>query len=120
MITKEKPSMGVFIQLIEPEILSKAVSLEDQLIDEYVWTGSDCLRVLEILAYKRKVILGGDVYALRNYYFVPLGDSWFYDPQKLTPTDEDINQSLLISVNYVKRYIASNGDGYFFSIIVRP
>ena len=64
---------------------------------------------------KKFVILGGDVYSRQGDMFDITYDSWSYSPKN---KDNDSLKSISVAKNYIKQYTNSNGENFYFAIVV--
>jgi len=106
-----------FREILPPSLLEKAISLEKQGINEYVWIWRDALVVINILTSSRILVLGGDVYSPEKDRFRPTGDNWYVNRKGLIPTDTDLQHAHSLSSNYIEAYVKKNGDNCYFSIV---
>ncbi len=106
-----------FREVLPPSLLEKAISLEKQGINEYVWTWRDALSVINILTSNRILVLGGDVYSPVKDRFRPTYDNWHINRNCLIPTDTDLQHAQALSANYIEAFVKKNGENYYFSIV---
>ncbi len=106
-----------FREVLPPFLLEKAISLEKQGINEYVWTWRDALSVINILTSNRILVLGGDVYSPEKDRFRPTYDNWYINRNGLIPTDTDLQHAQTLSSNYIEAYVKKNGENVYFSIV---
>lgn len=61
------------------DILDKRINLESQGISGDVWKITDCKDVIEWALFENKVILGGEILALRNGEYLFESSNWYYN-----------------------------------------
>jgi hypothetical protein len=106
-----------FREILPPSLLEKAISLEKQGINEFVWTWRDALSVINILTGNRILVLGGDVYFPEQDRFRPTYDNWDVNRNGLIPTDTDLQHAQALSSNFIEAYVKKNGENFYFSIV---
>ncbi|HOA81849.1 Imm40 family immunity protein [Acetivibrio saccincola] len=96
------------------ELLSAGHNLEFMGISEMAWRSQDALKVIDFLANKGYVILGGDVYTCDKNGIDSTYDSWFTNR---TIGGSIIEESRNKAFEYINEYCKNNGDSYLYSII---
>ena len=90
-------------------------SLEEFGVTNYAYTFKDVLAYIDWIESKKFVILGGDVYSRQGDMFYLTYDSWHYSPES---KDNDSLKSISVAKNYIKQYTNSNGENFYFAIVV--
>ena len=90
-------------------------SLEEFGVTNYAYTFKDVLAYIDWIESKKFVILGGDVYSRQGDMFELTYDSWYYSPES---KDNDSLKSISVAKNYIKQYTNSNGENFYFAIVV--
>mgnify|MGYP000915709157 FL=1 len=84
-------------------------------VTNYAYTFKDVLAYIDWIESKKFVILGGDVYSRQGDMFDLTYDSWYYSPKN---NDSDLLQSISVAKDYISKYIDSNGENFYFAIVV--
>ena len=90
-------------------------SLEEFGVTNYAYTFKDVLAYIDWIESKKFIILGGDVYSRQGDIFDLTYDSWYYSPKN---KDNDSLKSISVAKNYIKQYTNSNGENFYFAIVV--
>lgn len=92
----------------------KAVSLDRIGLVSFAWKLEDALEILDEI--KEYVVLGGDLYELRDSTFMPMIENWSYQP---TSSPSNITDSVRVVKEYVqKALIWSKGKDVYVDIVV--
>ena len=94
---------------------NKGNSLAELGVASYAYTYQDMLAYIDWIESKKFVILGGDVYSRQGDMFDLTYDSWYYSPKN---NDSDLLQSISVAKDYISKYIDSNGENFYFAIVV--
>ena len=84
-------------------------------VASYAYIYQDMLAYIDWIKSKKFVILGGDVYSRQGDMFDITYDSWYYTPKN---KDNDSQESISVAKNYIKQYTNSNGENFYFAIVV--
>ena len=94
---------------------NRGQSLAELGVASYAYTYQDMLAYIDWIELKKFMILGGDVY-VEGYGRLELTyDSWYYSPKN---KDNDSLKSISVAKNYIKQYTNSNGENFYFAIVV--
>jgi hypothetical protein len=94
---------------------NKGNSLAELGVASYAYTFTDVLTYINWIESKKFVILGGDVYSRQGDMFDITYDSWYFSPKN---KDNDSQESISVAKNYIKQYTNSNGENFYFAIVV--
>lgn len=94
---------------------NRGSSLKEFGVTNYAYTFKDVLAYIDWIESKKFVILGGDVYSRQGDIFDLTYDSWYYSPKN---KDNDSLKSISVTKNYIKQYTNSNGENFYFAIVV--
>jgi hypothetical protein len=94
---------------------NKGNSLAELGVTNYAYTYQDMLAYIGWIESKKFVILGGDVYSRQGDMFDITYDSWYYTPKN---KDNDSQESISVAKNYIKQYTNSNGENFYFAIVI--
>ena len=94
---------------------NRGQSLAELGVASYAYTYQDMLAYIDWIESKKFVILGGDVYSRQGDIFDLTYDSWYYSPKN---KDNDSLKSISMAKNYIKQYTNSNGEDFYFAIVV--
>lgn len=94
---------------------NRGQSLAELGVASYAYTYQDMLAYIDWIESKKFVILGGDVYSRQGDMFDLTYDSWYYSPKN---NDSDLLQSISVAKDYISKYIDSNGENFYFAIVV--
>lgn len=94
---------------------NRGQSLAELGVSSYAYTYQDMLVYIDWIESKKFVILGGDVYSRQGDMFDLTYDSWYYSPKN---NDSDLLQSIFVARDYISKYIDSNGENFYFAIVV--
>ena len=94
---------------------NKGNSLAELGVASYAYTYQDMLEYIDWIESKKFVILGGDVYSRQGDMFDLTYDSWYYSPES---KDNDSLKSISVAKNDIKQYTNSNGENFYFAIVV--
>ena len=94
---------------------NRGQSLAELGVASYAYTYQDMLAYIDWIETKKFMILGGDVYVEGDEGFELTYDSWYYSPKN---KDNDSLESISVAKNYIKQYTNSNGENFYFAIVV--
>ena len=110
--------MQMLFNLLPQELKEKAISLEEFGLNEYIWKWHDTLQLIEILSNKQKFILGGDVISNYDGKYKETDDGWYIEKTNYLASEDDIQRSQIISIDYINNFVKINGEDFYFSIVV--
>lgn len=79
------------------------------------WRVSDLPVVMQSVIAKQWIVLGGDILTVQGN---DTHDSWFYDPIPSISLSENIHKSIVVTMDYVIKYINTNGTDFLFSLVL--
>lgn len=94
---------------------NRGQSLAELGVASYAYTYQDMLAYIDWIELKKFMILGGDVYVEGDGGLELTYDSWYYSPKN---KDNDSLKSISVAKNYIKQYTNSNGENFYFAIVV--
>ena len=94
---------------------NRGQSLAELGVASYAYTYKDMLAYIDWIESKKFMILGGDVYVEGDGGLELTYDSWYYSPES---KDNDSLKSISVAKNYIKQYTNSNGENFYFAIVV--
>ncbi len=94
---------------------NKGSSLAELGVASYAYTYQDMLAYIDWIGSKKFIILGGDVYVEGDRGLELTYDGWYYSPKN---NDSDSFQSISVAKDYINQYVDSNGENFYFAIVV--
>ena len=94
---------------------NKGSSLAELDVASYAYTYQDMLAYIDWIGSKKFIILGGDVYVEGDRGLELTYDGWYYSPKN---NDSDSFQSISVAKDYINQYVDSNGENFYFAIVV--
>lgn len=94
---------------------NKGSSLAELGVASYAYTYQDMLAHIDWIGSKKFIILGGDVYVEGDRGLELTYDGWYYSPKN---NDSDSFQSISVAKDYINQYVDSNGENFYFAIVV--
>ena len=101
------------------ELVSEGLSLRDLGSHEIGFTREIALKLLERLKDIQDVVLGGDVYLLKDGKLSVTYDNWYYLRANEESDDEYVANSIVKARKFIEAY-TGNGDGTPLFVIVEP
>jgi hypothetical protein len=106
-----------------PQHFPKGLMEDAYLLDyigsaEIAWKYEAAIAVVKFYAANEYVILGGDVYEIRNEHIRPTLDNWYFS-SKNPFSQEDLSLSRDKAILYIENYYLKNGDDYGYTLVVR-
>lgn len=99
-------------KLIPQDIYNKRINLEPLLgVKESAWDFETVLKIIKILANQNYIILGGDVYFIKDKIIQPTYDSWYI-------TEKETLNSVNTAIDYIINYNKNNGANYIYSLVI--
>jgi hypothetical protein len=100
------------------EVKNSAVSFGSDRSDNYIWSVSRTIEILEILKtdYSKQIVLGGDILSNENGKVTYTYTSWHYDP-----TDADVTnaESIAKANEYLEQFLtAKDTDKLWVDLVI--
>ncbi len=94
---------------------NKVIYAKETSWQEFAWQIKDALAVLEYVASKENVVLGGDILDNNlNYTY----DNWFYNTDESKSLCDNSVSSVNTAKEYISNYIKRNGTDYYVVIVL--
>ncbi|MDO4477367.1 MAG: Imm40 family immunity protein [Clostridia bacterium] len=107
--------MNLLNNVIPKEMFKEGVDLSKIGINEYAWGRQKIESIVKILSTQKIVILGGDVYKVRNNNIETTYDSWYID----NDGSKDIYlKSYVVTLNYIDKYEKNNFGNFLYTITI--
>lgn len=95
------------------ELLGKGIDLSENGINSLAWEYPLICNVLELAYSNDKIILGGDVFFLKNGHPESKGYSWYYNKTGMN----DVQEGYKTAKEYIEKFMKNN-EGSIFTIVV--
>ncbi len=96
------------------ELFEKSIDLSDNGINNLAWEYPTICNVLELAKSNDKIILGGDVFFLKNGRPESKGDSWYYNKTGIN----DVSNGYKIAKEYIEKFMKNNEECIFTIVVV--
>jgi hypothetical protein len=108
---KYRDGSAPYINLLDEEILKKAIDLDSIGVHEYAWPYDVIMKIIEVATNNSMLILGGDILVMESGNPIHTGDNWSYN-------EKDISGSKDRAIEYLKNYVNRNGDNFLVVLVV--
>lgn len=102
---------------LKQKILEKSISLKEIGLHDLAWKKEDAKILINSLINDDIGILGGDVYRIEADKFIPLSDSWWFEPIDGEEKEDFFTRSKLKSIDYIDKYPSNPEEGIIFSLV---
>lgn len=100
------------------KIVDSSFSLRELGINNVAWDYKHIFEVIEYLTQQNYVILGGDVYRIKEDTIEITSDSWYTDDTS-SYEEASIEVAQARTTEYINKYHLRNGNQYLYSLVCR-
>ena len=107
--------MNLLSEIIPKAMFEHGIDLKEIGINEYAWNRNNIEDIINILAKKKIVVLGGDVYRISNDNIQMTYDSWYVNNDG---SEYFYIKSYVVALNYIDEYEKNNLGNFLYTITI--